>query len=110
MELPSYSGQQYEVTVPDTLDLQEMAALTINGMTGPTNPEADYTVYWPCMLHFCHHVSILSVEPFSEIPADGDLENAEDRQLTGKGPHSTSFHRRNRRKATHLSGEDRLPP
>ena len=46
VELPSYSGQPYEVTVPDTLDLQDMAALAINGMTGPTNPEADYTVYW----------------------------------------------------------------
>ena len=45
MVLPSHSGQQYEVTVPDTLDLADMAALAINGVTGPTNSEADYTVY-----------------------------------------------------------------
>ena len=46
VELPAYSGQRYEVMAPDTLDLQEMAALAINGMTEPTDPEADYEVYW----------------------------------------------------------------
>ena len=52
----------------------------------------------------------VSPEPFSEILADGNLADAEDRQLTGEAPHSASFHRRNRQKATHLSSGDRLPP
>ena len=46
VEPPAYSGKRYEVMAPDTLDLQEMAALGINGLTGPTDPEADYEIYW----------------------------------------------------------------
>jgi len=46
-ELPAYAGNRYEATVPDTLDLQaQMASLAINGLTGPTDPEADYEIYW----------------------------------------------------------------
>ena len=44
--LPSYSGQSYEKLVPDTLDLQDMATLAINGLTEPTDPAADYEIYW----------------------------------------------------------------
>ena len=44
--LPSYQGERYEATVPDTLDLAERAALAVNGLTGPTNPDADYELYW----------------------------------------------------------------
>ena len=46
-EVPSYSGQRYEVLVPDTLELQERASLAVNGLTGPTDPEADYELYFP---------------------------------------------------------------
>ena len=46
VKLPAYPGRKYEVMVPDTLDLQDMAALGINGLTGPTDPEADYEIYW----------------------------------------------------------------
>ena len=46
VKLPAYSGQRSEVLVPDTLDLQDMAARGINGLTGPTDPEADYEIYW----------------------------------------------------------------
>ena len=45
-ELPAYPGDRYEALVPDTLDLQERAALAVNGLTGPTDPEADYEIYW----------------------------------------------------------------
>jgi hypothetical protein len=46
-ELPAYSGQRYEATVPDTLDLEEqMASLAINGLTEPIDPDADYEIYW----------------------------------------------------------------
>ncbi len=42
----SYPGQRYEAFVPDTLDLQDRAALGINGVTGPTDPEADHEMYF----------------------------------------------------------------
>lgn len=44
--VPPYSGQRYEAVVPDTLDLQEVAQLAINGLTSPTDPDADYEIYW----------------------------------------------------------------
>ena len=43
---PAYSGRSYEVLVPDTLDLQEMARLAVNCLTEATDPEADYEIYW----------------------------------------------------------------
>ena len=46
VKLPGYPGQKYEVMVPDTLDLADMAGLGVNGLTGPTDPEADYEIYW----------------------------------------------------------------
>ncbi len=47
---PEYSGDRYEAMAPDTLDLQERAALAVNGLTGPTDPAADYEIYW--RVHF----------------------------------------------------------
>ena len=56
--LPAYEGKRREVLVPDTLDLQDMARLAINGMTAPTDPLADHELYWwatfnsnPPMIH-----------------------------------------------------------
>ena len=49
-DVPAYSGERYEAIVPDTLDLSDRAALAIHGMTEPTNPLADYEVYW--IVHF----------------------------------------------------------
>lgn len=46
VELPAYSGERYAALVPDTLDLQERAALAVNGLTGTTDPEVDYEIYW----------------------------------------------------------------
>jgi hypothetical protein len=46
VKLPVYEGTRYEAQVPDTLDLAERAALAVNGLTGPTDPEADYEIYW----------------------------------------------------------------
>ena len=45
-KIPPYEGDRYETWAPDTLDLAERAELGINGLTGPTDPEADYEVYW----------------------------------------------------------------
>jgi len=48
---PSYAGHRYEAWVPDTLDLQARCALAINGLTGPTDPEADYEIYWAMYMY-----------------------------------------------------------
>src|SRR6185295_2365727 len=44
--LKPYSGQTYEDTIPDTLDIAERADLAINALTGVTNPLADHELYW----------------------------------------------------------------
>ncbi|MSP13393.1 MAG: hypothetical protein EXR62_10620 [Chloroflexi bacterium] len=44
--LPSGRGDRYTRLVPDTLDLQERAALAVHGLTAPTDPAADYEIYW----------------------------------------------------------------
>ncbi|MBT9151396.1 MAG: hypothetical protein DDT40_01589 [candidate division WS2 bacterium] len=70
-EVPEYKGQRYDATVPDTLDIQERAMLAVNGLTGPTDPDADCEIYWwvefahnpPMMLHdFCDHVQVTFFE------------------------------------------------
>ena len=50
IDLPGYEGKYYDAMAPDTLDLAERAALAINGLTGPTDPDADYEVYF--RVHF----------------------------------------------------------
>ena len=45
-------GTRYEASTPATLDLADRARLAINGMTEPTNPEADYRVYWKTSFRF----------------------------------------------------------
>ena len=45
-EIPHYPGNVDEGWVPDTLDLAERADLAVNELTGPTDPNADYEVYW----------------------------------------------------------------
>ena len=50
-KVPTYLGDRYAALVPDTLDLQERAALAVHGLTGPTDPEADYEIYWLAYMH-----------------------------------------------------------
>ena len=45
-EIPPYEGERYEDSVPDTLDLAEMAKLAVNGLTGPTDPKNGYELYF----------------------------------------------------------------
>ena len=45
-DVPPYGGERYEALVPDTLDIQERAALAVNGLTGPTDPEKDHMLYF----------------------------------------------------------------
>ena len=44
--VPPYQGERYETMVPDTLDIEERAALAVNGLTGPLDPEKDYMLYF----------------------------------------------------------------
>jgi hypothetical protein len=53
VNLPPCNGERYEALVPDTLDLAERASLAIHGMTEPTDPQADYEVYWHVLFR-CH--------------------------------------------------------
>ena len=52
-----YPGTFSDELVPDTLDLAERARLAIHGMTGPTDPDADYEVYWRA--HFKYNPPIM---------------------------------------------------
>ena len=60
-----YSGQRYEVLVPDTYDLQHRARLVIHAMTETTDPQADYEPYYmvffrtnpPVMVHCSWHAA-----------------------------------------------------
>ena len=45
-DTPPYKGRRYQATVPDTLDIQERAALAVNGLTGPTDPDKDHLLYF----------------------------------------------------------------
>ena len=49
--VPAYEGARYETLVPDTLDLQERADLAVNGLTGPTDPLADFEMYFFVYFH-----------------------------------------------------------
>ena len=44
--IPPLEGQRYTDSVPDTVDLAEMAGLSINGMLGPNDPEDGYELYF----------------------------------------------------------------
>ena len=89
-ELPPYEGERYEALVPDTLDLAERAELAINGMTGPTDPKADYKLYWvanflydpPIMYHDWYditEVKFMEALPLLRIVTGSDLNNHVDR-------------------------------
>ena len=45
-DVPAYEGTRYEALAPDTLDLQERAALAVNVLTRATDPLADYEQYF----------------------------------------------------------------
>ena len=45
-------GVRTEAWTPASLDLAERARLAVNGMVEPTDPEADYRVYWKASFRF----------------------------------------------------------
>ena len=44
--VPDFRGERYEALVPDTLDLQQRAELAVGALTGPTDPLADFEIYF----------------------------------------------------------------
>ncbi len=85
VRLPGYQGTRYSASIPDTLDLAERARLGVNGLTGPTDPAADYELYFilvlgnnpPYMYHdFNDHVQIKLYEalPLMRL-ASGSRQN-----------------------------------
>ena len=90
-KVPDYVGERYEALVPDTLDLQERAALAVHGLTGPTDPLADYEMYFyiwflsnpPMMLHcFDAHcqTKLMEALPLMRIISGSDLNAHVDRR------------------------------
>jgi len=89
--VPAYDGDRYEAMVPDTLDLQERAALAIAGMTEPTDPLADYEVYFfayvlanpPMMQHsFDYHCTnkFMEAMPLLRMISGSSLDEQVDRR------------------------------
>ena len=90
-EIRAYEGGRYEAMVPDTLDLQERAALAVNVLTESTDPEADYEMYWlvhlrrnpPVMQHdFSDHCQCKFMEalPLMRIISGSDQNEQVDRR------------------------------
>ena len=89
-EIPAYEGERYEALVPDTLDLQERAALAINGLTGPTDARADHEIYFivdffqnpPVMTHDFSDVNVvkfMEALPLLRLITGSDLNSQVDR-------------------------------
>ena len=88
-DIPCYEGERYETTVPDTLDLQYRAELAVQGLTGPTDPLADYEMYWlvffghrpPMMQHDWNdhcQVKFLQALPLVRLVSGSDLNDEVD--------------------------------
>jgi hypothetical protein len=72
-EVPTYLGERYEDTIPDTLDIAGRSELAINALTAITDPDAEYEVYWqtelfrnPAVMMHDHNDWVQSVEGFME--------------------------------------------
>ncbi|MEW6753268.1 MAG: hypothetical protein AB1505_20150 [Candidatus Latescibacterota bacterium] len=69
--VPPYRGERYPDRVPDTLDVQEMARLAVNGLTGPTDPDKDHLLYFNATFttdppHMWHRGSDICQTKFEE--------------------------------------------
>lgn len=95
LTIPPFDGDTVETLAPDTLDLAVMAKLAINGLTGPTDPELDYEVYWqvnffrdpPIMLH--DHgdnvvAKFMEALPLQRVITGSDLNHDPAAELAGK--------------------------
>ncbi|MDP6438551.1 MAG: glycoside hydrolase family 127 protein [Candidatus Brocadiia bacterium] len=88
-DIPAYGGERYEDMVPDTLDIQERAALAVNGLTGPTDPDKEHLLYFsvdfsanpPMMRHgtsdMCQ-AKFMEALPLMRIAGGSDLSSQVD--------------------------------
>lgn len=84
---PPYKGKRYEDRIPDTLDIAEMASLTINCLTESSDPNVDYGMrfigaFFHNPPYLSHQFSDLCQPKFMEgLPllriASGDDRNSE---------------------------------
>ena len=92
-EVPSYEGDRYQALVPDTFDLQERAALAVNGLTSPTDPLADHEIYFKTVFKHnppsMHHdwndqcqIKFMEALPLMRIISGSDLNSGVDRAWT----------------------------
>ena len=63
-----YSGERYEATVPDTLDLAQRAELAINGIGGTIDPESHHEMFfkvqYACKTPYMeHHAADTTCDP-----------------------------------------------
>lgn len=85
IKIPPYDGHRYDAQVPDTFDIQKRMELGVGALTNPTDPNADFELYWwadflrdpPVMNHdFCDQVQ---VKFFESLPllrlASGSKQN-----------------------------------
>ena len=87
--VPPYRRQRYEDMVPDTLDIGERCALAVNGLTGTTDPEREYLVYFkvnfnsnpPSMTHnlsdMCQ-AKFMEALPLMRLASGSDLNSQVD--------------------------------
>ncbi len=88
-DVPPYRHQTYEDMVPDTFDIQARCKLAINGLTGPTDPDRDFLLYFwvwfrtkpPIMRHgksdlcqckFMESLPLMRLASGSDLAADVD--------------------------------------
>ena len=85
-KVPQYEGKRYETLVPDTLDLQERAALGVHALTAPTDPDADCEMYFwvkfsanPPLLQHDHsdrvQAKFMEALPLMRIMSGSDLNS-----------------------------------
>ena len=90
-DVPAYEGERYEALVPDTLDLQERAALAVNVLTGATDPLADHELYFwvrfssepPMMRHDFSDICVMKFMealPLMRIASGSDLNSNVERR------------------------------
>ena len=87
-DVPAYEGERYSALVPDTLDLQQRAEWSVSGLTGITDPDADYEVYFrvrcnqsPAMMQHDYSDVAIQVKFMEALPLmriiSGSTENIE---------------------------------
>src|ERR1043166_5800777 len=62
-DIPPYTGQSYTDSVPATLDLAEMARLSLNALTQPVDPDQDYSLYFVATSNDASWNAVISAIP-----------------------------------------------